>query len=174
MLALRGLGRVAAGRTMSAEAFVMRHRRVLTIPGSAPVRTSALVLVVALVAGSPLVLGGCSAVPPTGTPIIRAVPPDGEGPMTVAGRDGVIVVFKPGDRIALTLDVRGSIGHVEPASGGQEVVIDREFMVWSVPRGASISFNDGRDWTPAERAIAGCSRWIGGEPPKPRAARSTR
>ncbi len=134
----------------------MRHRRVLAVPGSALVPTPALVLAAAALAASSLMaLGGCSAVPPNGTPIIRAVPPDGEGPMTVAGREGVIVVFKPGDRIALTLDVRGSIGHVEPASGGQELVIDREFMVWSGPHGASISFNDGRDWTPAERAIAG-------------------
>lgn len=102
-----------------------------------------------------LAVAGCSTVPPDGTPIIRAVPPAGVGVPTAVGQDGVIVIFKPGDRIDLDFTVDGSIGHVEGPGGGRTLVIDREFMVWSGPRGATISFDDGRTWTAAERAIAG-------------------
>ena len=102
-----------------------------------------------------LAVAGCSTVPPDGTPIIRAVPPAGQGVPTAVGDEGVIVIFKPGDRIDLDFEVTGSIGHVEGDGGRRTLVIDREFMVWSSPRGASISFDDGRTWTPADRAITG-------------------
>lgn len=102
-----------------------------------------------------LAVAGCSTVPPDGTPIIRAVPPAGEGVPTAVGDEGVIVIFKPGDRIDLDFDVTGSIGHVEGEGGGRTLVIDREFLVWSGPRGASISFDDGRSWAPADQAITG-------------------
>jgi hypothetical protein len=102
-----------------------------------------------------LAAAGCSTVPPDGTPIIRAVPPSGVGVPTAVGEDGVIVIFKPGDRIDLDFDVAGSIAHVEGEGGGRTLVIDREFLVWSGPKGASISFDDGRTWAPADEAIAG-------------------
>ena len=97
---------------------------------------------------------GCSSTPPTGTPIIRAVPVAGEPAIVAPEEDGVIVLFKPGDRIDLALSVQGSIGHVE-GEGQQSLVIDREFMVWARENGASISFDDGRTWRSATKAMRG-------------------
>jgi len=125
------------------------------IRGARPVAAGLLLSVL-------MAVPGCSVAPPNGTPIIRAVPPapaasaaDPAAPMVV-GREGVIVLFKPGDRIDLDFDMRGSIAHVEGAREQRVLVVDREFMVWT--RGgdrASISFDDGRTWRPASKAIEG-------------------
>ncbi len=109
---------------------------------------------VVLAAAATALLGGCTSAPPTGTPIVRAVPAD-DAPAPVASRDGVIVLFKPGDRIELSLDVDGDLAHVEGDGRAGTLVVDREFMVWSGDGNAGISFDDGRTWRPADRALTG-------------------
>ena len=129
-------------------------------PPSSPARRGASARCVRLLAAAaalpPALVGlGCSHAPPTGTPIVRAVPVDDAPSVPVATRDGVIVLFRPGDRIDLTLDVDGELAHVEGDGHAGTLVVDREFMVWSGRGRAAISFDDGRTWRAADRALAG-------------------
>lgn len=100
---------------------------------------------------------GCTSVPPDGTLIVRAVPSMGELTHASAKDAGVIVSFEEGDRIALRLDVDSPLGHVETADGGPagHFVVDQDFWIWSGRSGTSMSFDEGRTWESARRALDG-------------------
>lgn len=109
---------------------------------------------IALMVGG-VALTGCTATPPDGVPMMRAVPAANAEAGAIDASRGAIVEFLPGDTIAMQFDLESPIGHLDGGPAESSVVIDRRFLVYSDGNRSSISFDDGATWTPAHRALIG-------------------